>query len=117
MSRINFDNLISEYPESQRALLKIKDWMQTHNDIESINPTLLAREVRGINAIDLASALALLVHAGLFRRVYKVLTPNGVFADGEFEDPTKIPSKLPDRWEHYFDTSDSDVVPIFQKVA
>jgi hypothetical protein len=46
-----------------------------------------------------------------------VLTPSGVYADGEFEDPTKIPEKLPDRRENYFDTAESDVVPIFKKVA
>jgi hypothetical protein len=46
-----------------------------------------------------------------------VLTPSGVLAEGEFEDPTKIPEKLADRFNRYFDTSDSDVVPLFKRVA
>ena len=117
MSQIDFDNLINDYPENKRALVKINDWMRSHRDIQSIDPTNLAREVRSVDAIELTTALTLLVKVGLFRRVYRVLTPSGVFAEGEFDDPTKIPSKLPDRWEHYFDTAESDVVPFFQKVA
>jgi hypothetical protein len=46
-----------------------------------------------------------------------VVTPAGVLADGEFEDPTGIPEKLPDRFEHYFDTSDAEIVPMFRLVA
>ncbi len=117
MSPINFDALINNYPESKRALRKLEKWMLTHGDVQAINPTTLAREVRGVDAVALANALTLLVKAGLLRRVYKVLTPSGVFAEGEFDDPTKIPERLPDRWEHYFSTAESDVVPIFKKVA
>lgn len=117
MSPINFDALINEYPERKRALRTLQKWLQAHSDAQVINPITLAREVRGIEPSDLASALAVLVKAGSFRLVYKVLTPSGVFAEGEFDDPTKIPEKLPDRWEHYFDTADSDVVPVFKKVA
>ena len=117
MSPINFDALVSKHPESTRALRKLEEWLQKHRDAQVINPTTLAREVRGVDAVALAAALTLLVQVGLLRRVYKVLTPSGVFAEGEFDDPTEIPEKLPDRWEHYFDTAESDVVPIFKKVA
>ncbi len=117
MSPINFDALISRNPENKRALRKLEEWMQQHHDDQVINPTTLAGELRGVDAVALANALTLLVKAGFLRRVYKVLTPSGVFAEGEFDDPTKIPERLPDRWEHYFDTAESDVVPIFKKVA
>jgi hypothetical protein len=117
MSRSNFDALISEHPENKRALRKLADWMRAHGDVRVINPTNLAREIRGVSPVELATALTLLVNVGLLHRVYKVLTPDGVFADEEFDDPTKIPEQLPDRWEHYFDTAESDVVPIFKKVA
>lgn len=117
MSPINFDALIDEHPESKRALLKLKKWMQAHGDAQVIYPTILAREVRDIDPASLASALTLLERIGFLRRVYKVLTPNGVFADQEFDDPTKIPERLPDRWENYFDTAEADVIPIFKKVA
>jgi hypothetical protein len=117
MSPINFDALIDKYPEREHALRTLEKWMRAHGDAQVINPMTLAKEVRGIDPSDLASALTVLVTVGLLRRVYKVLTPSGVFAEGEFDDPTKIPEKLPDRWEHYFDTADSDVIPVFKKVA
>lgn len=116
MSPINFDALINEHPDIKHALRRLEEWMRT-KDIKVIYPNTLAKEVRDVDALELTTALSLLVTAGYLRRVYKVLTPSGVFAEGEFDDPTKIPEKLPDRWEHYFDTAESDVVPIFKKVA
>lgn len=46
--------------------------------------------------------------------VYKVLTPDGVYADGEWATLEAIPAKLPDRSEHYFDTAEADkiLVPV-----
>lgn len=117
MSPINFDALINEHPESERALRILQKWMRAHSDAQVINPTSLAREVRNIDPVSLASALTLLERIGFLRRVYKVLTPSGVFTDQEFDDPTKIPEKLPDRRENYFDTAEADVIPIFKKVA
>lgn len=117
MSPINFDALISEHPESKRALRKLEEWLQKHRDVQDINPTVLAREVRDVDPVSLASALTLLVSIGFLRLVYIVLTPSGVYTSQEFDDPTKIPEKLPDRWENYFDTAEADVIPIFKKVA
>lgn len=117
MSQINFAALASEHPEHRRALHELETWMNRHREIPVINPRDIAREVRGVDPIALATALTLLVRVGVLQRVYKVTTPSGVLADGEFDDPTKIPSKLPDRFEHYFDTAESDVVPVFRWVA
>ena len=117
MSQVNFDNLISEHPDSKRALSKLANWMQAHSDVRVIYPNDLAKELRNIDPVALTKALTVLVKAGVLRRVYKVITPGGVMADQEFNDPTEIPAQLPDRFETYFDTSDSDVVPVFQKVA
>jgi hypothetical protein len=117
MLQINFDALVSEHPELRHALRKLEQWMRTRGDVRSINPTALAREMRGVTPADLAATLMLLVQVGVLRIVYKVTTPSGVFADGEFDDPTQIPPKLPDRFERYFDTAESDVVPIFRMVA
>jgi len=115
MSRVNFDNLISEHPESKRALRKIQEWLNKQPDKTVLYPRDLARAP--LSHVDLARVLDVLVDAGVLRRVYKVTTPSGVLADAEFDDPREIPEKLPDRWEHYFDTAESDVVPVFQKVA
>lgn len=92
-------------------------WINAHPQERVLNPVRLRREIRKPTAADLAIALTLLEKAGLLRRVYKVVTPSGVLTDAEFDDPTKIPEKLPDRFEKYFDTSEADVIPIFRRVA
>ena len=117
MSPINFEALAKKHPEYGRALRKLDSWMKSQVDLRFINPKWLAKQVSGINQAKLAGALTLLEKEGYLRRVYKVLTPSGVLAEGEFEDPTKIPERLPDRFEHYFDTSEADVLPIFKMVA
>jgi len=116
MSRINFDNLINEHPESKRALRELEGWLNQHEDATVLYPSVLARETR-IDPVSLAVTLTLLVKEGVLRRVYKVTTPNGVLADDEFDDPRQIPEQLPDRRQHYFPTAESDVVPVFHKVA
>lgn len=117
MSQINFDALVSEHPEIKHALRKLEDWMRTRASVRIIDPKTLAKEVQGVDPVSLASALMLLVNAGVLRRVYKVLTPSGVLTDDEYDDPRQIPPTLADRFEHYFDTADFDVVPIFRMVA
>jgi hypothetical protein len=116
MSRVNFDALASEHPESKRALGKLAAWFQKHQEAKIIYPHLLARELSE-DPVALATALELLVRAHVLRRVYKVTTPNGVLTDEEFDDPREIPPELPDRRNIYFDTAESDVVPVFHKVA
>jgi hypothetical protein len=43
---------------------------------------------------------------------FRILTPSGVQAEGEWETLAEIPARLPDRFMHYFDTEDADVVVI-----
>jgi hypothetical protein len=116
MSRISFDTLISEHPESKRALRKLQGWMKEHQDAEVIYPSVLGRELSGIDAVALAKALMLLEKAGILRRVYKV-EERGVLTDAEFDDPRDIPEKLPGRGTEYFETAESEIVPVFHKVA
>jgi hypothetical protein len=117
MLPINSEALAREHPEYRNALRRLISWINGQKDLRFINPHGLAKQLSGVNKSELATALTLLERAGYLRLVYKVLTPNGVLADGEFDDPTKIPERLPDRLEHYFDTSEADVVPIFKMVA
>jgi hypothetical protein len=91
--------------------------MNAHPSERVLNPLKLWRDIRTTGPADLTVALTLLVEAGELRRVYKVLTPSGVLASEEFDDPTTIPERLPDRFEHYFETSDADVIPIFRRLA
>jgi len=116
MSQANLEALVSEHPKSKRALLKLQSLLSKHRPGSVITLEELAREVP-VESRSLAYALSLLEEAGILRRVYKVTTPSGVLADAEFDDPREIPAQLPDVWEHYFDTSESDVVPVFKRVA
>jgi hypothetical protein len=117
MLPINLEALAKQHPEYKRALKKLDVWLSSHRAPALIDPKSLTKDLPGIDISELAGALLLLVRAGVLQRVYKVLTPSGVMADAEFEDPTKIPDRLADRFNNYFDTSEADVVPIFKKVA
>jgi hypothetical protein len=117
MSPISLEDLANQNPKYRRALRQLQAWIDAHPEDRVLNPLKLARDIRSVNASELAYALTLLMKAGLLKRVYKVLTPAGVFADAEFDDPASIPEKLPDRFERYFETSDADVVPVFRRIA
>jgi hypothetical protein len=117
MSRINLEALAKQHPDYARALRALQSWIDAHEQERVINPMKVAKDLRDVDTADLAMAFTLLLKAGLLKRVYKVLTPAGVLADGEFENPTAIPEKLPDRFERYFDTSDAEIVPVFRLVA
>jgi len=41
---------------------------------------------------------------------YKVKTPSGVLADGEWERIEDIPEKIPDRFEYYFETAEAEII-------
>lgn len=108
------EELMEAQPEGVRAALtKLRAWMAAHTDRRLLFPVELAREIRGVEASELATALMLMVKWGLLRKVYKVLTPSGVFVDGEFDDSRSIPLRLPDRREQYFETADAEIVPVF----
>lgn len=117
MSQMSLEALTRQFPEYKRALRKLEEWLNKHPDVQAIDAGTIARELRSVEPEALAHALTLLVKAGLLRRTYKVLTPAGVLAEGEFDDPTTIPPKLPDRFQHYFETAEADVVPVFRRVA
>ena len=117
MSRVNLEPLINSHPESKKALRKLEAWLNKRGLAGDITPRELARNVP-VAPTELATALSILVDEGILRRVYRAQKPNGVMLVGEFSDPREIPATLPDRGEHYFDTSDADVVPVFkQQVA
>ncbi len=117
MSPISFGSLARTNPALERVFRELETWMNSHPKAELIRPSALAKDLPKIDAKSLAESLTLLERAGYLRRAYKVLTPSGVLADGEFEDPTAIPDRLPDRFEQYFDTSDADIIPVFHLVA
>ena len=117
MSQINFDSLANKFPQHKNGLKEIERWLKRHPQARVIDPMVISRELKGVDVGVLAQALTLLEKAGQLTRVYKVLTPSGVLADGEFDDPRNIPERLPDRFDQYFDTRESNIVPVFRLVA
>ena len=107
----NFDSLTVERPDLASTLRQLMDWIRQHPDTNVIDPREVVKTIP-VDPWALASVLRLLVDKGIFRQVYMVTTPSGVLADGQFEDPAKIPDKLPDRFNRYFETSESDIVAV-----
>jgi hypothetical protein len=118
MSPINFGAIADQHPEYRNLLGKLERWIaeraSKRRGVPDIDPRDLARAWPDVDRITLAIMLRLLVEAGAYRRVYKVITPSGALADEDFDDPRKIPPKLPDRFNEFFDTSEADVVPILE---
>ena len=56
------------------------------------------------DAIEASRSIPLL--DGGRRMVFKVRTPSGVWANGQWARREDIPVKLPDRFEHYFETAE-----------
>jgi hypothetical protein len=113
---MNIRSLEHKHPESKRVLRKLESLLKQHRPGSVITPKELARNIP-VEAKALADALSLLIEAGVLRRVYKVTTPSGSLTEEEFNDPRDIPDKLPDMWEHYFETAEADIVPVFKRVA
>jgi hypothetical protein len=43
-------------------------------------------------------------------KVFRVLTPSGVIADGFWERREDIPARIPDRFNNYFNTEDAEII-------
>ena len=44
--------------------------------------------------------------------VYRVLTPSGVLADGEWMRREDIPARIPDRFNNYFETAEAEIIEV-----
>ena len=117
MSQINFADLAKQNPRLSGTLRAIDVWLEEHRSNAEVDPRILGSQLSNVDAIDIAQSLLLLLRAGYLTRVYKVLTPSGVYADGEFDDPTQIPERLPDRFHHSFETAEADIIPVFKRRA
>src|SRR5690349_873120 len=104
----NFDSLTAKRPDLRSALRELREWIEEHKYLNTLDPRELARFMPQIDSVKLASALALLVKYGFLQQVYKVVTPSGVLADGEYERPDQVPHRIPDRFNHYFDTDEAE---------
>jgi len=110
----NFDTLANENSALRPVVVKLKDWVERHADWSVLDPRVLARDLRDVDPYLLSLLLVGLVKIGLYRRVYMVETPSGVLADGEYDDPRKIPDRVRDRGFNYFDPTETDIVPVYK---
>ena len=108
----NYEPIAGQHPELRTALRRISDWVRQHSEWELLDPRVLGRDLRDLDAQQLAAALVVLGTSELFRRVFMVTTPSGTLADSKYDHPRQIPERLPDHFEKYFDTAESDVVPV-----
>ena len=44
--------------------------------------------------------------------MFRVKTPSGVIADGAWRTREEIPARIPDRSNHYFDTSEEEIFEV-----
>jgi hypothetical protein len=117
LSPISFEALASKNGPLQREILRVAEWVGQHSDWDLLDPKILSRDLRDLDPARLAIALGALVDIGAFQRVYKVVTPSGVLAEGEFDDPLNIPERVRDRWGRCFETADSDIIPVFRPIG
>jgi hypothetical protein len=115
MSPSSFDSLANEKPELRSTLASIKPWAEAElNHTGLIDPRVLRRKLGDVDPVALALSLQLLVAKGIFDRVFMVVTPSGVLADGEYADPGDVPEWVADRFNNYFQVSEGDVVPVLK---
>jgi hypothetical protein len=112
----NFENLASKIPEYRSVVLRIGDWAHAHADWSFLDPRILSRDMRDVDPLRLVLALRELVHTGSYRQVYKVVTPDGVFAENEYETPLDVPPEPVDGFNRPFRIEDGDIVPVFTPV-
>jgi hypothetical protein len=110
----NFDILVNENSEFRPVLGKLKEWVEGHSDWSVLDPRILAHDLRDVDPFLLTAVLFELVKVGLYRRVYMVETPSGVLAEGEYDDPRKIPDRVRDRTYRYFDPLETEIVPVYK---
>ena len=108
----SFEPLADEHPELRTAFGRISQWINLHQDWNILDPRILAKDLRDLDAGQLATALSILAASNLFRRVFMVTTPSGVLAEGQYEHLRQVPERVADRFHQYFDTAESDIVPV-----
>ncbi len=88
------------------------EWVKTHSG-NALDPREVGKAYPYVDAIELAVAVENRVRSGKLRRTYRVVAPDGTFAEAEFGDVRQIPSKLEYRNGQAFDTENAEVVPFF----
>src|SRR5438874_1137896 len=112
----NFAFLASENPELKPAALRLEEFARKHQDWNLIDPRAVTREIRDVHPFLLMYALHELVKNGVLHQVYMVATPSGVLAEGEYDDPNQIPSRLTTPFDEPFNRDDGEIVSVLKPV-
>ena len=110
----NFGALADKKPELKPAVSRLQDWVEHHPTWKLLDPRIVAKDLRDIDPFLLSMLFWELVEKGFYRRVFKVVTPSGVLAEDDYEDPSKVPPRVPDRFHNYFETDETDIVPVLK---
>lgn len=115
MSPTDFSKLMKKLPQLADALGQVESWIKAHPHETFLDPRRLTRELHGASPVLLAAALASLASSGAVKPIFKVLAPNHVWADGEFESPEHIlkQKRLYDTDQEPFDPREGDVLQVF----
>jgi hypothetical protein len=113
MLPLNFAPLASAEPRFAEVTTALDRWIATHKTWKWLVPGIVANDIPSLDVFDLAEALSSAVRNGILRLEYTVLTPSGVLADESYESPAKIPRRMADREENYFETTSLPIVPVY----
>lgn len=109
----NFENLANQIPEYRSVVLRIGDWAYSHRDWNFLDPRTLSKDLKDIDPVRLVLALNRLVQTGSYRQVYKVVAPDGTFAENQYASPLDVPKEPRDGFNQPFRIEDGDIVPVF----
>ena len=111
MSPINFDNLLSDYPDYGEVWVVLKRWFVQNRKKRFVETAILASSVSGVTPLDLVNALLLMQQSHMVHVSLRVKSPDGVLLDGDFDTIQDVPEELPDRFgSHKVRTGEGDVV-------
>lgn len=115
MSPTDFSKLMNKRPQLSDALGKIRGWLEMHSGEPFLDPRRLTRELPGVSPVTITAALTALAIEGALRPAFKVIGPNHVLADGEFESIDAVLKSGPirDTDEDTFNPRDAEVLQVF----
>lgn len=106
------DHFAREYPSLAGAFARIGDWARAHQNVSRIVVRDLSRELSDVDAWLLGEALDILIRRGILAQAYLVKAPSGVESVRVFNDPTEIPTEVPDKLNNYFSTANADILTL-----
>jgi hypothetical protein len=115
MLQLNFENLRAELPSLAKVWARLEGWLRAHPNEDEIDPYRLGRDLRDVDATDLALALKMLEQLKILERKFRVIAPTThTPVEEPYDSLSDIPDSLPDRFRRYFDTSEAEIRPVLR---